>query len=242
MAARASARGGGGKPPAAKAPGGPEARAPKALAAKAPGARRDPSLAIDRRAVLDAASRLLVDEGPAALTMRRLAAEVGASTMVLYSRFEGREALIALLLEEGFARFADALGAVDHPDPWENLRLLGHAYRRFALDHPRYFRLMWGGAHGARKEASPPPLDGHGRRAFGSLLIAVTRILAALDRSAREAEPLALSIWSTVHGFVCLELAGACGPVEHTTAAYEGTLAFLLAALGAPASRPRRTK
>jgi AcrR family transcriptional regulator len=194
---------------------------------------------VDRRAVLDAASRLLVDEGPAALTMRRLAAEVGASTMVLYSRFEGREGLIGHLLEEGFARFADELGAVTDPDPWENLRLLGRAYRRFARQNPRYFRLMWGGPGGATGEGAVR-LDGHGRRAFGSLLIAITRILAELDRSAREAEPLALSVWSAVHGFVSLEATGACGPPEHTDEMYERTLDFVLAALRSPTGGARR--
>ena len=38
-----------------------------------------------RRLVLDAASRLLEAEGPEALTMRRIAAEAGCSTSVLYT-------------------------------------------------------------------------------------------------------------------------------------------------------------
>ena len=39
--------------------------------------------AAQRRLLLDAASRLLESEGPQALTMRRLAGEVGCSTSVL---------------------------------------------------------------------------------------------------------------------------------------------------------------
>ncbi len=186
---------------------------------------------IDRRAVLDAASRLLATEGPSALTMRRLASEVGASTMVLYSRFESREQLMIALLVEGFSRFADALGAVARPDPWDNLRQLGRAYRQFARDNPDYFRLMWGSA-----EVRPPqsdsdaPMMPHGQRAFGALLVAITRVLAVRDRPAREAEPVAMSVWSTVHGFVSLELAGVIDPAG-ADEAYERALDFVVAGL-----------
>lgn len=179
--------------------------------------------------MLDAASRLLVEEGPAALTMRRLAAEVGASTMVLYSRFEGRDGLMNELLLEGFSRFADALGAASHPDPWEHLSELGRAYRRFALANPHYYRLMWGAQGVAPGCDQPTPLRSQGQRAFGALLVAITRVLASLDRPARDAEPLALSVWSTVHGFTSLEMAGALGPGADE--AYEQTLLFIRAAL-----------
>lgn len=207
------------------------ARATRARPARA--ARPEPA-AVDRRAVLDAASRLLADEGPGALTMRRLAAEVGASTMVLYSRFEGREGLVTQLQIEGFSRFADALGAVAHPDPWQHLSELGRAYRRFARANPGYYRLMWGAQPGPPDEgcAAPTPLQISGQRAFGALLAAITRVLAALDRPAREAEPLARSVWSTVHGFVSLEMAGALGPGADADEAYEQTLRFVNAALG----------
>lgn len=180
---------------------------------------------VDRRQVLDVASRLLADEGPSALTMRRLASEVGASTMVLYSRFTGRDELMGQLLTEGFARFGDALGEVSHPDAFEQLRELGRAYRRFALENTSYFRLMWGPL------ACPPghPPMPQGRRAYQALVLSVTRVLAALDRPAREAEPLALSVWSAVHGFVSLELSGALGP--GAASSYELTLDFVIAAL-----------
>jgi hypothetical protein len=44
--------------------------------------------------------------------------------------------------------------------------------------------------------------------AWQALLSGVTRVLAALDRPARDAEPIATAIWSASHGFCSLELAG----------------------------------
>ena len=46
-----------------------------------------------RRALLDTASRLLVKEGPQALTMRRVAAAAGCSTTVLYTVFGGKNGI-----------------------------------------------------------------------------------------------------------------------------------------------------
>ena len=65
-----------------------------------------------RRTLLDAASRLLVAEGPQALTMRRVAAAVGCSTTVLYTAFGSKDGLADALFLEGFQRLRRRLEAV----------------------------------------------------------------------------------------------------------------------------------
>lgn len=188
------------------------------------------------RAILEVAGRLLVDEGPAGLTMRRLASAAGTSTMVLYTRFGSRDAVIEALLAEGFSRFADMLGAVSEPEPLVHLRALGRAYRRFGLENPTSYRLMWGGMHTGDdwRKVNTSTAAPHGLRAFASLVVAVTRVLAANDRSARDAEPLAMAVWSTVHGFVSLELNGGMPAGVELDRLYERTLDFVLAGVVAP--------
>lgn len=182
------------------------------------------------RAILEAAETLLVEEGPAGLTMRRLAQATGASTMVLYTRFGSRDAVIDALLAEGFSRFADELGRVSEPSPREHLRELGLAYRRFALANPTHYRLMFGGGapQAEWKQLGESAAAPHGQRAFGSLLLAVTRVLAEQDRSAREAEPVAMCVWSTVHGFVSLELCGGLPVGVSPEQLYSRALEFVL--------------
>ena len=186
----------------------------------------------ERRALLDVASRVLATEGPTALSMRRLATEAGVSTMVLYTRFGSRDALMEQLLLEGFTRFGAELAAVSERDPFEQLAALGHAYRRFARQNPTYFPLMWAARQVRRAgEALPakvpsPALQQASQRSFGALAQTVTRVLAALDRPARDVEPLALSVWATVHGFVSLEMAGVISPAA-ADGAYAQTLAFI---------------
>lgn len=164
--------------------------------------------------VLDLAARVLAAEGSAALTMRRLAKEVGASTQVLYTLFESKEGVIDALVEEGFRRFGDALGRVDEADPFVHLHALGVAYRRFALENADYYALLWDPA----TCPSPAQKPRGGDTAWLALVRAVTRVLAELDRPARDIEPTAMALWSAMHGFCSLEIVGVAGGEPQFTA------------------------
>ena len=177
-----------------------------------------------RQAMLDVAARILGDEGLPALSVRRVAAEVGASTMVVYTHFRDKDGLVDAAIAASFDRFAAALAAVHDPDPWLHLRAIGQAYRGFAAAHPSWYRLLFGRSRPGRK--MPSSSD----RAFGVLTRAVGRLLADLDRSARDIEPLALNVWSATHGLVSLELAGVIAGDE-ADAAYERLLSFIEAAI-----------
>ncbi|HET6795126.1 MAG TPA: helix-turn-helix domain-containing protein, partial [Acidimicrobiales bacterium] len=83
-----------------------------------------------RTALIEAAARLVAEEGPSALSTRRLAAEVGTSTMAVYTWFGGMPQLLRALLREGFRRFGDRLRSVEPTDdPVADLGRLGIAYR-----------------------------------------------------------------------------------------------------------------
>jgi AcrR family transcriptional regulator len=59
---------------------------------------------IDREAVLETAMRVLDDEGAEALTMRRLASELGVSTMAPYRHVGSRDELLMVLVDRLAAR------------------------------------------------------------------------------------------------------------------------------------------
>jgi AcrR family transcriptional regulator len=97
------------------------------------------------RGVLDAASRILVSEGFGALTVRRVADEVGASTKVIYTLFENKEGLVNALFMQGVQRLRAALEAVPaHASPLERLMALLNAYRQHALAYPNDYLIMYG--------------------------------------------------------------------------------------------------
>ena len=159
-----------------------------------------------RRAVLDAASRLLVQEGLPALTLRRVAREVGCSTTVLYTLFGGKPGIVAALWQEGFDRLWQAeAGALASDDLLERLTALGEAYRANALQNPDYYRLMFGGAV---PSYHPSDEAGRDRPTFRVLVDAVQACIDAGLLRPEDPAQIALVLWATVHGVVSLELSG----------------------------------
>ena len=95
-----------------------------------------------RLGILDAAGRLLVEEGPQALSMRRVAREVNASTQVLYTMFGGKDGLANELFLEGFERLTAAHGAPPRSDdPLRHLYDRAETYFENALGRTRRYDL-----------------------------------------------------------------------------------------------------
>lgn len=161
-----------------------------------------------RQQLIDAAARLLADEGPAALSTRRLAAEVGTSTMAVYTHFGGLPELVRAVVGEGFSRLAAHLDAVpETDDPLADLAALGEAYRANALDNPQLYAVMFGSASLGGYRLHDDELD-EGRYTFDVLVAATRRVIEAGIFILGDPEAMAAQLWSATHGFVMLELAG----------------------------------
>ena len=97
-----------------------------------PSRTRRPRGSLTPGAILDAAEAVAVD-GFAALTMREVAARLGAAPMSLYRYFATKEELVDALLDR-------VLGRLEAPvltdDPVEDLRAYVRAHRRLLEEHP----------------------------------------------------------------------------------------------------------
>src|SRR4051794_12714271 len=177
-----------------------------------------------RDRLLDAAIRVLGETGPESLQARRLAAEVGMSTMAVYTHFGGMPQLIKEIAREGFVRFGRRLQAAPRgDDPVADLLALGLVYRDHAVENPQLYRLMFGvtAPAGTRRAATDLTAGGsaggiagdlpESEAAFAHLVGAVTRIIES--GRARDEDPVraAAQIWSAIHGYVLLEIAGYFG-------------------------------
>ena len=155
--------------------------------------------------LLESASRLLTDEGPGALTVRRIAAESGMSTMNVYSRFGGKQGVVEQLFLRGFALLATEMSTVPFTDdPRSDLSACGAAYRRFALEHTTLYAVMF--------EQVVPDYD-PSETALASGLATLQHLADRLQRcidagiiTPAPALHLAAIVWSTCHGAVSLEL------------------------------------
>lgn len=96
--------------------------------------------AVSRRAVLEAATRLVEEQGVAGLSMRKLAAELGVAVTSIYWHVGNREALLDELVQE-MVHGLDALPA-SGPDPTARVLSLAVELRRVLRDHPHLIGLV----------------------------------------------------------------------------------------------------
>ncbi|MFD7905541.1 TetR/AcrR family transcriptional regulator [Kitasatospora sp. NPDC059722] len=100
---------------------------------------------LNRPLVLRTAVALVDREGLAALTMRRLAGELGVESMALYRYTPGKEALLDGLIEAYFAEVNERLrSSAQSPEPaWRaELRRIARTFAAVAHAHPEILPLV----------------------------------------------------------------------------------------------------
>lgn len=161
--------------------------------------------------LLDATGVLLAAEGPHALSVRRVATEVGTSTTAVYSLFGNKAGLLRAVFVEAFTRFGAHVGAVERTDdPLADIAALGRAYRTSATDDPHLYTVMFGSPIAGFE---PQPEDwAQAAATFDPLLDAVSRAIEAGLIWAKDPGLVATAMWANVHGLVSLELRNAMPP------------------------------
>jgi AcrR family transcriptional regulator len=164
-----------------------------------------------RERLVEAGTLLLERDGPEALRARKVAAEIGASTMAVYTHFGGMNGLLEAIIAASFERFGEALAsAPTTDDPVADFFAMGYAYREFALANPQRYRLMFGLAS-PQLLLAPTAEMSVAAAAFDQLVNAVERIVASGRIRDDNVDDLAGRVWSIVHGVVLLEIVGTFG-------------------------------
>lgn len=173
------------------------------------------ALAARATEIATAARRLLRDEGPDALTMRRIGDELSVRAPSLYKHFANKAAIELVLIEDALREMGGALrSAVDGLDRREAVGTLFDTYRRVALEEPELYRLATIGA--LRRDELTPGLENWSGEPF--LLVF--------------GEPyLAQAAWSAAHGIVVLELDGRYPPETDTDRTWAAATEAFRAAL-----------
>jgi AcrR family transcriptional regulator len=189
---------------------------------------RTPSAGMEA-ALLASAAEILETEGPDGLSVRRIAAAANVAPMGVYNHFESKFGIIEALFIQAFERLGEAMASVAYiEDPHEALREAGRRYRALALAHPMVYQVMFLRAVPGF-EPSVSALE-VAARAFDGLVVVVQRAMAAgviADASPAETAQL---IWSSIHGWVSLELLG-IGFVEDQDAGFDRVCFSLLRGL-----------
>lgn len=169
-----------------------------------------------RRSLIDATEALLDERGAEGFSLREVARRAGVSAAAPAHHFGDAAGLLTAVTTEAFDDLTAALRAGDARGGRDGQRRMveqGIEYVGFAMRHPGRFRLMF--RSGLLREE--PALTASGHAAFAVLEDGVRAL-----RGLREDAPITgaawsalLAIWSIVHGFAHLAIAGRFDGLAH---------------------------
>jgi AcrR family transcriptional regulator len=99
--------------------------------------------------IIEVGRRHLLTHGPAGLSLRAVAREVGMVSSAVYRYVASRDELLTLLLVDAYSDLADAVdrarAAASPPSWWrDDFGAFAHAVRDWALEHPARWALLYG--------------------------------------------------------------------------------------------------
>lgn len=156
-----------------------------------------------REEILDVAESLLESEGPAALTMRRVADVMGIRAPSLYKHVPNKEDIVAGLQERALRDLTEALSPAG-----TDLMAITAAYRRWALSKPAMYELAT--RRPLRRDVIPAEVE--------------AAAAAPLVAAAGADEHRARALWALSHGMIDLELAGRFPPDADLDATWRAAL------------------
>ncbi len=154
-----------------------------------------------RRAILDAAEALLVEDGLERFSMRRLARRCGYTAPTIYHHFGDKQGLIDAVVT---ARFELVLARVRRvrrrEDPVDTLRAMLLEFARLGLENPTHYQIF----------AIPRPPDSAPLRAAERIRALLEEPLGELAAAGRlcdgGVEEAVQFVWALLHGLVSLRI------------------------------------
>ena len=183
-----------------------------------------------RRNVIDVANRLLMEEGPDALTVRHIAQELECSTKIIYTMFHGKEGLADALYLEGCERLSHLIGSIQQSStPTAYIREVAQTYWAFALANPGYYKVMFCGAIPNFHPSTVSML---------SIETAFEAVVASTRQYMKQGllqidDPIGVTKahWAALHGIVSLYLLGHFPTLEAAEEVFERIIQALIASL-----------
>ena len=167
--------------------------------------RRDRERAKRHQLIITAARELAEAEGWDAVTTRRLAERIEYSQPVLYSHFDGKEAIVRAVALQGFDELTDRLrrARLGADGSEQGLLAVCRAYLDFAVTQPALYQAMFVMPTDVKfaSEETPAPL----RAGFDEFV-------SALPSGTEQPELTAEVTWSALHGIAVLAAAGRIPP------------------------------
>lgn len=167
-----------------------------------------PSDPLLKEKILEKAKNLIIEDGYAAFSMRKLGKEVNLTAPALYWYFENKDALVHALIADGMDQLFEKITQAVHAErsPERQVEQACRTYIAFGFENPQYYEIMFQ-LHTAQLQRFPVNSFRKARRNL--------ELFAALLHHGKEqgvfrvTDPVlhANIVWTTLHGFVSLVLA-----------------------------------
>ncbi|HEX6346582.1 TetR/AcrR family transcriptional regulator [Umezawaea sp.] len=182
--------------------------------------RRERERAHRHQLIVTAARELAESEGWEAVTTRRLAERVEYSQPVLYSHFDGKEAIVSAVALDGFGELGAHLRRARQTASGlgEALRAVCRAYLEFATERPALYQAMF---------VLPTDLAFASAETPAPLRAGFDEFVACFSPEDDRRELFAEVVWSALHGMAVLSDSGRI-PAERQ----EERLELLIARIG----------
>ncbi|WP_172294932.1 TetR/AcrR family transcriptional regulator [Pseudoruegeria sp. HB172150] len=165
-----------------------------------------------RRALVEAALKLIEEKGPTGFTLSEAAKRAGVTPAAVYRHFEGREDLIAEAARQGYQIFADVMEYAysnGQPSALAAFEATGRAYLAFARKYPGHYIAMFESGISVHRSSE---LAHVAARANGVLEKAAAELSQHIPPEKRPPPAMfSAHIWAMSHGVVELFARGAAG-------------------------------
>ena len=160
-----------------------------------------------RGGILSAAREIASEEGWRAVTIRKIAGIIEYSPPVIYEYFDSKDEILLELVRMGYAEQLEAVEAAGRAasGPEEALLGMGRAWLDFAFRSPDLYQVMYG-LGGVSFPVTE--LRKEGEKIAEPIGDAIQEILQENGREVEDVWGKVTMLWGTVHGLVCLAMAG----------------------------------
>lgn len=185
-----------------------------------------PRAGLDRAAVVAAAVELINREGAGALSLKRLAAELGVQTPSLYNHVDGLPGLLRELTLLNARLLGDCLAdaAIGKAGP-AAVEALMDAYRAYIKSNPGIYLFS------VRPAAMDAPGDFEREQAETRIVQIAVAVVKSFGLSGDDAIHAVRALRSVVHGFTTLETAGGFGIPLDLDESFRRLVAMVVAGL-----------
>lgn len=146
-------------------------------------------------------------DGPAGVSMRAIATDMGWTAASLYRYYPGKAGLLDATRAAAYGRFSSCIesAANSADDLWQRSRAIGEAYAGFAFREPAAYQLIFAFE---QDEGEISPELHEAKTRSRNLMTGYVQEMVAKGLLEGDAELIGHAYWAALHGLIVLRMAG----------------------------------